>query len=155
MNAVELLKQDHQLVRQLLEKLSATTERGVKTRMDILHRLHTELTIHTELEEQIFYPAYVEAGGKEQARMMYEAKEEHRTVDSLVLPDLLKTPAGSLPFSGRAKVLKELLEHHLEEEEKDMFPEAAKLLGKERLEELGRRMEQHKQKRKQALSHAA
>ena len=62
--------------------------------------------------------------------MSAEAKEEHRTVDSLVLPDLKQTSPSSVEFAGRAKVLKELLEHHIEEEEKEMFPQAAKLLGK-------------------------
>ncbi len=155
MNAVDLLKQDHQLVKQMLMKLAATTERGTKTRMDLLNKIHTELSIHTELEERIFYPAYVQAGGKEEEKMFYEAKEEHRTVDSLVLPDLLNTPADSPPFAGRAKVLKELLEHHIKEEEEVMFPKAEKLLGKKRLEELGQQMESHKQKMKQSMGHAA
>ena len=56
--------------------------------------------------------------------MYHEAKEEHRTVDSLVLPDLKKTDPSSTEFSGRVKVVKELLEHHIEEEETEMFPQA-------------------------------
>ncbi|AYF86760.1 hemerythrin domain-containing protein [Pseudomonas sp. JS3066] len=155
MNAITLLKQDHAVVRQLLEKLSATTERGVKTRMELLNRISGELAVHTEIEERIFYPAYVKAGGKEEQKMFYEAMEEHRTVDSLVLPDLLKTPADSVQFSGRIKVLKELLEHHLQEEEQDMFPNAAKLLKKSELEELGKHMENRKRELKQSLDHAA
>src|SRR3546814_1785888 len=65
----------------------------------------------------------------------YEAKEEHRAVEKLVLPDLFKTDAGTVVFAGRAKVLKDLIEHHAEEEEKEMFPRAKKLLSKERSEE--------------------
>ena len=155
MNAVELLKQDHQLVKQLLEKLTSTTERAVKTRQDLLARIHMELAIHTDIEEQIFYPAYQQAGGKEETVMTAEAKEEHRAVDSLVLPDLMKTDPTSLSFTGRAKVLKELLEHHIEEEEEDMFPKATELLGAQKLEELGALMEERKRSLKQSLARQA
>lgn len=72
--------------------------------------------------------------------MYYEAKEEHRTVDSLVLPDLKGTDPTSPEFAGRVKVIKELLEHHIEEEETDMFPHAKKILGKAKLDELGDQM---------------
>ena len=155
MNAVELLKQDHQVVKQLLEKLVSTTERGVKTRRDLVQKLYLELAVHTDIEEQIFYPAYEKAGGRDEAVMSAEAKEEHRTVDSLVLPDLIKTDPGSIPFTGRAKVLKELLEHHIEEEEKEMFPKATELLGAEKLEALGKLMEERKRSLKQALAREA
>ncbi|WJN57335.1 hemerythrin domain-containing protein [Pseudomonas sp. SO81] len=155
MNAVELLKQDHQVVKQLLEKLVATTERGVKTRQDLLHKLHVELAVHTDIEEQIFYPAYEKAGGREEGVMSAEAKEEHRTVDSLVLPDLIKTDPATINFAGRAKVLKELLEHHIEEEEEEMFPKAEELLGAQKLEELGKLMEERKRSLKQSLGSQA
>lgn len=70
-----------------------------------------------------------------------EAKEEHRAVEALVLPDIKETPPSALEFAGRVKVLKELLEHHIEEEEHDMFPQARKLLSKQQLQELGESME--------------
>ncbi|MFG0754769.1 hypothetical protein ACF8O8_18385 [Pseudomonas sp. TYF_14] len=86
-------------------------------------------------------PAIKEAGGKEEAKKYYEAKEEHRTVAPLVIPDLLQTETGSVEFDGRVKVMKELLEHHTEEEEGELFPTAKKLLGKDVLEQLGQTME--------------
>jgi hemerythrin superfamily protein len=141
MNAIELLKADHERVKAILTQLSESTERGVKKRTDLLSKLEMEMTIHTKLEEEILYPAFKEAGSKEQDIMYYEAKEEHRTVDSLVLPDLKNTDPGTPEFSGRVKVVKELLEHHIEEEEAEMFPQANKLLGKAKLEELGAQME--------------
>ncbi len=141
MNAIELLKDDHKTVKAILQRLGETTERAVKTRSELLQKIEIELLVHTTLEEEIFYPAYQAAGGKEQAVMSSEAREEHRTVDALVLPDLKQTAPSSIEFSGRAKVLKELLEHHIEEEEKEMFPQAAKLLGKQKLQELGEQME--------------
>lgn len=124
MNAIDLLVQDHKLVKKLLEELCATTERAVKKRAELLQRIEQELQIHTALEEDILYPAIKQAGGKEEAKMYYEAKEEHRTVDALVLPDLLHTQPGTLEFAGRVKVMKELLEHHIEEEEEELFPTA-------------------------------
>lgn len=82
MNAIDLLIQDHELVKKLLEELSSTTERAVKKRAELLERIKQEVSIHTALEEEILYPAIKQAGGKEEAKMYYEAKEEHRTVDS-------------------------------------------------------------------------
>lgn len=155
MNAIELLKADHERVKAILSQLSESTERAVKKRVELLAKLEMEITIHTKLEEEILYPAFKEAGGKEQEIMYYEAKEEHRTVDALVLPDLKNTEPGTPEFSGRVKVVKELLEHHIEEEETEMFPQANKLLGKAKLDELGAQMEEMKAQYKKSLSGAA
>lgn len=145
MNAIELLKQDHEKVKKLLEELSNTTERAVKKRTELLQKIALELQVHTTLEEEDFYPAFKQAGGKDEAKMYHEAKEEHRAVEALVLPDLLNTDPGTVEFSGRLKVLKELLEHHIEEEEEEMFKDAQKLLSKEELTTLGKQMEEKKQ----------
>jgi len=155
MNAIELLKADHQTVKDLLSQLSDSTDRAVKKRTELLNKLEAEITVHTSLEEEILYPAFKEAGGKEAAQMYYEAKEEHRTVDSLVLPDLKVTDPSAPEFAGRLKVLKELLEHHIKEEETEMFPKATKLLGKEALTALGEQMETLKTLRKKEISDAA
>ncbi|MET0227023.1 MAG: hemerythrin domain-containing protein, partial [Dokdonella sp.] len=97
------------------------------------------------IEEEIFYPAFKEAAKIADDRTMYfEALEEHRAAGDLVLPDLLATDPAADNFSGRAKVLKELVEHHADEEEKEMFPRARKLLSKSELAELGSRMEARK-----------
>lgn len=152
MNAIELLKADHERVKAILTQLSESTERGVKKRTDLLAKLEMEITIHTKIEEEILYPAFKEAGGKEQDIMYYEAKEEHRTVDALVLPDLKQTDPSTPEFSGRVKVVKELLEHHIEEEEEEMFPQAEKLLGKKKLEEIGAQMEAMKAEYKKSMA---
>ncbi|MCF5668319.1 hemerythrin domain-containing protein [Pseudomonas marginalis] len=152
MNAIDLLKADHERVKALLTQLSESTERGVKKRTELLAKLEAEISLHTKLEEEILYPAFRKAGGKEQDIMYHEAKEEHRTVDALVLPDLKQTEPSTTEFSGRVKVVKELLEHHIEEEETDMFPQAKKLLGKVLLEELGAEMEAMKAAHKKSQS---
>jgi hemerythrin-like domain-containing protein len=71
-----------------------------------------------------------------------------------VLPDLKATDPSTPEFSGRVKVVKELLEHHIEEEEQEMFPEARKLLGKAELEELGAQMESLKAQYRKEMSAA-
>lgn len=139
-DAIELLMQDHEAVRSLLAQLSkADGDAGM--REELLTRIEKELQIHSTIEEEIFYPAFRAAGGKDEHRMFYEAVEEHRAVDELVLPDLKNTDAAGERFSGRAKVLKELVEHHAEEEETEMFAGARKLFSADQLAELGRRME--------------
>lgn len=152
MNAIDLLKADHEKVKAILTQLSESTDRAVKKRTDLLDKLEMEISIHTQLEEQILYPAFKAAGGKDEAEMYYEAKEEHRTVDSLVLPDLKKTDPTTPEFAGRVKVVKELLEHHIEEEETEMFPQAKKILGKEKLDQLGEQMLDLKATLKKSLS---
>lgn len=152
MNAIDLLKADHEKVKAILTQLSESTDRAVKKRTDLLDKLEMEISIHTQLEEQILYPAFKAAGGKDEAEMYYEAKEEHRTVDSLVLPDLKATDPTTPEFAGRVKVVKELLEHHIEEEETDMFPKAKKLLGKSKLDQLGDQMLELKASLKKSLS---
>ena len=157
MNAIDLLKADHQTVKAILAQLSESTDKAIKKRTDLLDKLEMEISIHTKLEEEILYPAFKAAGTKEQDVMYFEAKEEHRTVDSLVLPDLKQTDPGTPEFAGRVKVVKELLEHHIEEEETEMFPQAKKLLGKSRLDDLGEQMEAMKTscKKQWAATHMA
>ncbi|MBC3374994.1 hemerythrin domain-containing protein [Pseudomonas sp. SWRI92] len=152
MNAIDLLKADHERVKGILSQLSESTDRALKKRTELLAKLEMEVSIHTRLEEEILYPAFKAAGDKEEAEMYYEAKEEHRTVDSLVLPDLKNTDPSQPEFAGRVKVVKELLEHHIEEEETEMFPKAKKILGKAKLDELGNQMEAVKAQYKKEFS---
>ena len=144
-DAIGLLKEDHEEVRGLLGKLAQTTDRASKSRLQLLDRIGTALRAHARIEEEIFYPALKEAARtKEQEKLVHEAFEEHRAVEELVLPDLEKTKPDSPQFGGRAKVLKDLVEHHAEEEEEEMFPQVRKLFSKEELRDLGERMEERK-----------
>ena len=146
MDAIELLKQDHEKVRKLLGQLADTTNRAVKTRSELLEEIGTELRVHTQIEEEIFYPAFKEAGKKsEDHKLYFEALEEHRAAGELVLPDLEKTDVESDAFGGRAKVLKELVEHHADEEEEEMFPRARELMDKAQLKALGEQMKERKE----------
>lgn len=141
MDAIKLLTEDHKTVRALLDKLEATTSRATKKRADLLAEIGVELNAHSTIEEEIFYPAFKKKGDKQDdAKMYFEALKEHRAARELVLPDLLGTPVDGEMFSGRAKVLKELVTHHADEEEMEMFPRAKKLLSKEELVALGDQM---------------
>lgn len=145
MDAIKLLKQDHKTVKALLEELAATTPRAIKKRTELISQIAVELKAHTTIEEEIFYPAFKKAGNKsDDGKMYFEALEEHRAAGDLVLPDLLNTAPDSEQFSGRAKVLKELVTHHADEEEKEMFPRAKELFDKQALEALGQQLEERK-----------
>jgi hemerythrin superfamily protein len=138
MNAFTLLKADHKKVAGLLEKLDSTTERGVKTREDLFTQLKTELDVHAHIEETILYPALEEIEVTHDITL--EAFEEHRLVKQL-LAELEKMDKGEEQWTARFTVLKENVEHHVEEEEGEMFPKARKALTDEQAEELGTRLE--------------
>ena len=138
-------KSDFDAIEALLSELAESTPRAVKKRKELLEKIRVELKAHTSIEEEIFYPAFKEKGSdSDDAKMYFEAMEEHRAAGDLVLPDLLATDADSEKFSGRAKVLKELVKHHADEEEKEMFPRAKKLLSQAELTDLGERMASRK-----------
>ncbi|MEX0922431.1 MAG: hemerythrin domain-containing protein [Rhodovibrionaceae bacterium] len=139
-NAIELLEQDHSAVRKLLKDLTETTNRAEKTRQELLSKIKNELQIHTQIEEEIFYPAFRNADRKKHGELYHEAMEEHRIVEKMVVPDTEGSKVKSDEFAGRAKVLKELVEHHAKDEEEEMFPMARKVLSAKQLEELGARM---------------
>ena len=145
-DALELLHADHKEVRKLLDELAKTTNAATKKRSELLTKIGAELRAHAKIEEEIFYPAVRSAAGtKEHEKQIAEAFEEHRAVEDLVLPDLEKTDTGTVEFGGRAKVLKELVEHHADEEEDELFETAKDVLSKEELVELGERMLARKQ----------
>ena len=146
MDAITLLTEDHRKVKKLLGELAETTNRAEKTRAELLAQIGRELRAHSKIEEEIFYPAFKQAGEKsDDDKMYFEALEEHRAAGELVLPDLENTESTSDQFGGRAKVLKELVEHHADEEEKEMFPRARKLLDAATLADLGTQMQARKQ----------
>lgn len=136
-NAITSLKRDHSRLKKLLSELENTTERGAKTRTRLLSDIEMELKIHAKLEEEIFYPAFKEAASKRDDRaLFYEATEEHHVVD-MVLPELKATSPTSEVFGAKAKVVKELVEHHIKEEEREMFVKARAIMSADALNELG------------------
>lgn len=141
MDAIALLKEDHEKVKKLMDELEKTTERGVKTRTELWAKLLRELTVHENIEEEVFYPALRD---KPKAKdIVLEAMEEHHLVDDLV-EQIKDTPVDDEHWAPKFKVAKENVEHHIEEEETEMFKIARQVFSKDELEEFGRQMEQAK-----------
>jgi hemerythrin-like domain-containing protein len=143
-NAITMLKSDHATVKRLMRELNETGERATKQREALVAQIERELKMHAQLEEEIFYPAFKAATrGTEAEDLFYEAAEEHHIVD-MVLPALKAANPKSKEFKAKAKVLFDLLEHHIKEEETQMFKEARDLFGDEQLRELGDMMQARK-----------
>jgi len=149
MDAITLLKDDHDKVKRLLSELESTTERGVKTREELYATIKGELTIHETIEEEIFYPALKEHPKAKD--LVLEAYEEHHVVDT-VMAELESTDVSDETWGAKAKVMKENVEHHIEEEEREMFKQARQVFDREELEELGARMEERKRSAGQELN---
>lgn len=129
MNAIELLKQQHTKTKKTLEKMHENGGTAAEAK-----QLANELVAHMVIEEHIFYPKMKEVMGED---MYGESFEEH-AVARFELARLLLARGEDL--KTRANVLKELLEHHIEEEEEEMFPKVESKVDAEELELLGMRM---------------
>ena len=137
MNAITMLTDDHRVVKKLLRELESTTDRGVKTREELFTRIKADLTVHEIIEEEIFYPALKEHPKAKD--IVLEAYEEHNVVDTL-MSELSSLPFDDERWGAKAKVMQENIEHHIEEEEGDMFKKARQVFDEAELEELGERM---------------
>lgn len=141
MDALALLKEDHQKVKKLLQELDKTTERAVKKRHELFGTLVAELKVHERIEEEIFYPAVKQgAESKKVEELINESYEEHHFVD-VVTAEITDTPVESEEWAAKFKVLMENIEHHaFEEEEGKLFPKVRRAFTKQELEDLGTRM---------------
>jgi hemerythrin superfamily protein len=140
-DAIKLLKADHDKVKKLLTELESTTERGIKTRQELFATIKGELTIHEIIEEEIFYP---ELKSHPRAKeIVLEGYEEHAVVDTL-MGELEQLSVDDETWGPKAKVMKENIEHHIEEEEGEMFRKARQVLDADELEDLGARMERRR-----------
>ena len=141
MDAIALLTTDHKKVKRLLGELESTTERGVKTRTELFATIKGELTVHEIIEEEIFYP---ELKAHPKAKdIVLEGYEEHHVVDVL-MSELEGMDVADETWGAKALVMKENIEHHIEEEEGEMFKQARSVFDKAELDDLGKRMEARK-----------
>lgn len=134
-DAVEMLKQDHENVKRMLKQYDEMGEGQKERKRALAEKIVSELMVHERIEEDVFYPAFKEAAGKEGKELVAESREEHHVVD-LIIEELQAVDVGDEDFDAKFKVLKENVEHHIQEEEEEMFPDARKLL-KGKLEGLG------------------
>jgi hemerythrin-like domain-containing protein len=142
MDAFNLLKADHRKVEELFEQLESASG---KRKLDVFAQIKTELDLHAHIEEKIFYPAL--EGPSETHDLTLEAYEEHAQVKTL-LQQLSRARTANDEWEAKAKVLQENVEHHVEEEENELFKKAGSVLSQEELEDLGLRMEEEKEKKK-------
>jgi len=141
MDPIELLKKDHKTVSELFERIEAATG---KVKLGIFRQIKNELELHTHIEEVIFYPALEKAN--ETRDLTLEAYEEHKVVKDL-LGELDSADAVSDEWEARLTVLKENVEHHVDEEENELFDKANDVLTADEAETLGDRMQAEKVKR--------
>ena len=137
MDAMTLLREDHRKVKKLLAKIESTTERGVKTRQDLFTKVKQELVVHEAIEEEIFYPALKQHPKTQEIAM--EAYEEHHVVDT-VMAEIEGVAYDDETWGAKFKVMKENLEHHIEEEEGEMFKQAKQVFDEDELAQLGESM---------------
>ena len=149
MNVFALLKADHEKVAGILETIEDTTERTVKGRDELFARLKAELDLHAMIEEEIFYPAFEDT--EEAREITLEAYEEHRLVKQLLV-ELEAEPKDTEEWTAKFTVLKENIEHQVEEEEGELFKKAPQALSEEEIETLGNRLQEAKQQNKAAAA---
>ena len=141
MDAFELLKADHKKVSALFDELEAATG---KAKLSVFAQIKSELELHTHIEETIFYPALEKR--EETHDLTLEAYEEHKMVKTL-LAKLSRARTANDEWQAQAKVLRENVEHHVDEEENELFDKADEALSDDEIEALGERMEAEKARR--------
>jgi hemerythrin-like domain-containing protein len=142
MDAITLLTDDHEKVSKLLKQIDETTDRAVKTREELFTKLKRELTVHEIIEEEIFYPALKEHPRARE--IVLEAYEEHNVVD-MVMAEIEGVPYDDETWAAKFTVMMENIEHHVEEEETEMFKQARQVFDRAELEQLGERMAARKE----------
>lgn len=123
-DAIALLTQDHADVKSMFEQYEELGERAHAAKKKLAQKICLELTKHATAEEEIFYPAVREAGGDTED-LVDEATVEHASAKDLIAQILAMEPTEEL-YDAKVKVLSELIEHHVQEEEDEMFPKARK-----------------------------
>jgi len=138
MNAIRFLKQQHRDVEKLFSRFENAGEGAKKTRHELCQQISDALAIHAEIEERIFYPA---AKSARTAELLHEAVEEHLSAKRIVA-DLVEKELEDESLDAKMTVLKEQVLHHVEVEEKELFPKVRKILDDDGLDDLGEQMEQ-------------
>ncbi len=142
MDALKLLKTDHATVKSLFSKFDRTSRTDYDTRDEILGQVRRELQLHSRAEEEIFYPVLKALNGEGQ-RLVSEALKEHKDIDELLM-QISRLKATNKNFDEKFETLIENVEHHVEEEEGEMFQFAEENYSPQQLEDIGRQIEERK-----------
>lgn len=129
-----LLKEDHKKVAKLFKEIEDAGDKAIKTKQGLFEQLKDELELHAEIEEQYLYPALEQF--EETKDMTLEGLEEHNVVKEL-LAELQGEEIGSDVWNAKLKVMKENVEHHVSEEEEELFPEAEDVLSDDQSKQIG------------------
>ena len=146
MDAFNLLKADHRKVEELFSQLESASGQA---KMRVFEQIKMELDLHTHIEEKIFYPALEKP--KQTHDLTLEAYEEHDVVKKL-LREMSKAKSANEEWEAQAKVLQENVEHHVEEEENELFVKAEAALSEEQIEALGEQMEAEKERKQRSAT---
>ena len=138
MNAIDLLKQQHREVEELFEEFEGASEGAERTRERLCQQIGDALAVHATIEEKIFYP---ESKQEETEEILRESVEEHLAVKRL-LADIMQSDLDDPQFEAKMKVVKEQVEHHVQEEEQELFPLISGSCSTEELEDMGNRMQE-------------
>jgi hemerythrin-like domain-containing protein len=139
MDGIVLLREDHKTVKRLFREFEKTKESASPTaKRELVDRIRAELVTHSFIEETIFYPA-ARQGAPDTTEHVLESVEEHHVM-AWLLSELRDLDPSDETFDAKVTVLIENTEHHIEEEEKDWFPQVRHVLGRNRLRELGEEM---------------
>jgi hemerythrin-like domain-containing protein len=146
MDAFNLLKADHRKVEELFSQLESASGQA---KMRVFEQIKMELELHTHIEEKIFYPALEKP--KQTHDLTLEAYEEHDVVKKL-LREMSKAKSATEEWQAQAKVLQENVEHHVEEEENELFEKAEAALSEEQIEALGEQMQAEKERKQRSAT---
>jgi hemerythrin-like domain-containing protein len=137
LDAIAYLEKDHRRFEDLLKQGQETTERAVTGRTDLLNTLTALLNVHELIEEKVLYPAL--KAHPEAKDIVLEGYQEHHVAD-LIVKELQALPKDDEKWGAKFKVLKESIEHHIKEEEGEMFRTARGLFSRDELQQMGARM---------------
>jgi hemerythrin superfamily protein len=142
MNALDLLRKDHDDVRQLFDLFKSTSNENEHRNM--IERIKRALDIHSHIEEIIFYPAVEDQEDEELCTLVDEAFEEHEEVDML-LEEIDRLNREGAELRPKMMELIDHVEHHASEEETAMFPKVREFMNEEELKRLGEQLHSEKQ----------
>ena len=142
MNVLKILKKDHSSVQNLFSKFDRTSKSAHDKKSELFEKARRELHIHLRAEEEIFYPVLKAMNG-DGRRLISEALKEHKDVDEL-LTQISRLKPTDKNFDEKMETLIENFDHHVEEEEGEIFRFAEENCSEEQLEELGRLIEERK-----------
>jgi len=142
MDIITLLKKDHKAVHELFSSIDKAGEKAYKTKLNLFDKIYLELSLHAEIEESIFYPKIEQF--KETKSIIFESYEEHALVKQLLSEIKSLSPQDDV-WQAKVSVLKELVDHHVKEEENELFPKVKEVITLDERKAMGEKMQEIKE----------